>query len=152
MTQQAEQTQTGKPRSLLLANQLHENQDQQRALQLAEATLKAELALAMLEEGVDQTVGDYGQTYQLARPNARYVFDIPDEEYDRLGIREACTPVAKPKLTKALLDKLLKKCQLDDITVAEWQTNGWYQVERSGEITIKQVTTKMDDLRSAVGF
>ncbi len=139
--------------SQLWADKLHEIQNQKRLLEMQEADAKTNLAQAMLTEDVTETLGSFGQKYQLSRPPSRYIFQLPREEFERLGILDICTPPApEPKLTKATLDKLLKNRAVDDLTVAEWQTKGWYVVDRSDEITVKQVTTKLEELKSAVGF
>lgn len=139
-----------------LADELHRVENQIRLLEASRDRLKIDLAAAIYQAGQNDVIGSYGQKYVISRPNTKYTFRIPDEEFDRLGLTEICTPPAPPppgpKLNKTELDKLLKTRKLDDQTVLEWQQKGWYQVDRSDEITVKQVQTKLEELKATVGF
>ncbi len=133
------------------ADLLHDIQNSLRLLESQEAQVKTELAAAMIREDVDTAIGSCGQTYKIAYPPARYLFSVPEAELSRLGILADCTPPPPaPKLTKTKLDDLLKKRRLDETTVASWCEQGWYEVERSGEITVKQVETKLETLQKVM--
>lgn len=127
---------------------LFEIQHQIRKLAEVEADLKAALAadLKGLQEGDELPViaGKYGQKYQLLPASNSYKFTLPREEYQRLGILERCTPA--PKLTKTELDKLVKQGYIDHSTIAGWEEQGWYAVENSGALSVKQLASKPEDL------
>lgn len=129
------------------ADKLHDVQDILREYQKEEQDLKAQLAGLLKVAGIEQVTGSLGQRYAISYGRATYTFNLPVEEFERLGIKERCTPPAPgPKLTKAQLDKMLKTGDVTDADVAVWQAVGWYQVERSGELTIRQLESKAEDL------
>lgn len=139
-----------------LADKLYETQNQMRALEIEEANLKNELVGAMAVAGMDQIVGSYAQAYVRGlEGKTKYTFDIPESEYERLGIKSICTPQVeppKPKLTKTEMDKLVKQGRISNADVVTWEANGWYAVDRPSEVTVKQAVTKMEDLQSVAGF
>jgi hypothetical protein len=136
-----------------LADALHQIENQIRMLEIERDVARGNLAEALITSGEDCVIGSSGQKYKLARPSAKYTFDLPVEVFQHLGILQECTPPAPgPKLTKMKLDELLKKRRLDDEVVAHWQRQGWYTIDRSGEISVKQVETKLGELKEAIGF
>lgn len=134
--------------TVVLADKLHKLENEKRSLETQIELAKSALAQALVQEDKEVTLGSYGQKYKLYRPAARYTFNLPVEEFLANGILEDCTPA--PKLTKTKLDELLKTRRLEDDTVAEWQRKGWYVIERSDEIGVRQVSTKLEDLQNAL--
>lgn len=148
-------TPTPQETALRLADELYQVQSKMSAYELMEANLKNELVRAMVSAGMEQIIGSYAQTYVRGyEGKTKYTFDIPESEYERLGIKDICTPQEppKPKLTKTEMDKLLKQGRISNADVAAWEANGWYAVDRPSEVTVKQAVTKMEDLQAAAGF
>lgn len=136
------------------ADKLGEIEDALRLMEFSRDRARADLAAAILAEGGEMAISSTGKTYKLSRPSTKYEFNVPKEELERLGILADLTPppsAPEPKLNKTELDKLLKKRKLTDETVAEWQRQRWYVIDRSDEITVKQVETKMETLKQVMG-
>lgn len=138
-----------------IADELYSVQEQLRKLQVLESDLAQQLSVLLCElrennDDKPEIVGKFGQKYKLATKTPSYKFALPDEEYARLEIEADCTPeLSKPKMTKTLLDKLLKTGRVPYAVVHEWQEKGWYAIEGQGEFTIKQVTSKAEDIAQA---
>lgn len=137
-------------KSTKYADRLGEIEDSLRLLEGERDRARAELAAAILAEGGEMAISSTGKTYKLARPSTKYTFTVPPAGLERLGVLEECTPPPAPKLTKSKLDDLLKRRRLDDETVVEWQRQRWYVIERSDEITVKQVETKLETLQKVI--
>lgn len=140
-----------------IADRLYDLQDQIRLLQEREQELSQELAAGLLalrteEDPMPAITGKYGQKFQLAKKRASYVYNLPQQEYERLGIIQACTPVAGPKMTNTKMKELMKLGRVTHNDVNHWMNQGWYQVDDSGEMTIRQVQTDTQTLKQAVGL
>lgn len=138
--------------AIQFADQLHDIENQIRVLETQRDVAKTYLAHALVVEQLDTVVGTYAQTYKLSRPNTRHQFNLPAEEFTKLGIFEECTEKPVPKINKSKMDDLLKRRRIDDDTVRHWIDAGYYVIERSDEITVRQVQTKLDDFKAASGF
>lgn len=136
---------------MAIADELYSVQETIRLTQIKEAELKGQLAIALWkirksDDDLPEIIGGMGQRYKLSVAPPKHIFNLPESEFDNLGIREMMTP--PPSMNKTNMDKLIKSGVIDYQTISKWQQEGWYVREDSGDLTVKQLQSKEPEVKT----